>query len=275
MLRRGLAILLLICGTLTTTGALPGAAAHGARPVTVLSFNIHHAEGTDGLLDLDRVARVIRRSRADVVGLQEVDRHYSGRSDWADQAGALAERLGYHVVFGANIDRDPPAPGRPRIQYGTAILSRYPIVRWDNTYLYRSPDQEQRGLLHAELDVRGAPMHVYNTHLAASSRTDRLEQTRQLTELIGDTQPAVLVGDLNALPSSEEIATLEAKYSDAWVAAGQGAGATYPAEEPDRRIDYVFTGEGVRPVWAKVVSSEPVASDHLPLVCRLVVEPTL
>lgn len=277
MLRRGLAIVLLVCGALTTmvTMVTPaGAAAHGARTVTVLSFNIHHGEGTDGVLDLDRIAEVIRESRADVVGLQEVDRHYSGRSDWADQAGALADRLGYHVAFGANIDRDPPAAGRPRIQYGTAILSRYPIVRSTNTYLYRSPDQEQRGLLHSELDVRGTRVHVYNTHLAASSRTDRLRQTRQLTELIEDTAPAVLVGDLNALPSATEITTLAEEFTDAWVAAGHGAGGTYPAENPDRRIDYVFTGTGLRPVWARVIDADPAASDHLPLAARLVVGPT-
>lgn len=270
--RRWLAALMAVCGVMTVTSTTP-ASASGARPFTVLSFNIHHAQGTDGTLDLDRIARVIRESGADVAGLQEVDRHYSGRSDWADQAGELARRLGYHVVFGANIDREPPEPGKPRVQYGTAILSRYPIRDWDNTYLARSPDQEQRGLLHAELDVRGVPVHVYDTHLAASSQTDRIAQTRQLVELIGDTRPAVLVGDLNALPDAPEIATLDEAFTDAWTAAGTGSGATYPAEDADRRIDYVYVGEGVRPVWTRVLTTDPGASDHLPVAARVVVEP--
>jgi endonuclease/exonuclease/phosphatase family metal-dependent hydrolase len=47
--------------------------------VTVMSFNIHHGQGTDGVLDLERIARVIRASGADIVGLQEVDRHFGGR----------------------------------------------------------------------------------------------------------------------------------------------------------------------------------------------------
>lgn len=63
------------------------------RVVDVMTFNIHHAQGTDGVLDLQRIADVIEASGADVVGLQEVDRHYSARSDWVDQAAALAELL--------------------------------------------------------------------------------------------------------------------------------------------------------------------------------------
>ncbi|KQV13813.1 hypothetical protein ASC99_32850 [Kitasatospora sp. Root107] len=186
----------------------------------VLSFNIRHGLGTDGVLDLDRTARVIRSSGADVIGLQEVDRHFGERSDWGDQATALAELLGYHLAFGANIDLDPPAPGRPRIQYGTAVLSRHPIVRWDNTHLFRSPDEEQRGLLHAEIDVYGVAVHVYTAHLELFSETDRVQQAEQVVELIGATGPAVLLGDFNATPRTAEIATVRASFTDAWTAFG-------------------------------------------------------
>ncbi|MDQ0383135.1 endonuclease/exonuclease/phosphatase family protein [Amycolatopsis thermophila] len=237
--------------------------------LSVLTFNIRHARGTDGVLDLARVAGVIRDSGADVVGLQEVDRHYSARSDWADQAGELARLLGYHAVFGANLDRGPPAAGSPRIQYGTAILSRYPVTAWDNTHLFRSPGHEQRGLLHARIDVHGVPVHVYDTHLAAGSQTDRLEQTRQITSLIGATGPAVLVGDLNALPDAPEIATLDNAFTDAWPVSGEGDGSTYPAGSPDRRIDYVYASRSVSPLVTRVLPAD--ASDHLPLLSRLLV----
>ncbi|GHE90543.1 metal-dependent hydrolase [Amycolatopsis deserti] len=270
-MRRIVTIVLTLTAILGTAVLPANASEPRQRVLSVLSFNIHHAQGTDDVLDLARVAGVIRDSGADVVGLQEVDRHYSARSGWADQAAELAGMLGYHVVFGANIDRDPPAAGRPRIQYGTAILSRYPITAWDNTYLYRSPGQEQRGLLHAVVDVRGVAVHVFDTHLAASSQADRAEQTRQITELIGDTSPAVLVGDLNALPEAPEIATLNAAFTDAWPVSGKGDGATYPAEAPDRRIDYVYASRSVSPLVTRVLDGTPAASDHLPLMSRLLV----
>ena len=48
--------------------------------LTLLSYNIHNGVGLDGVLDLDRIADVIAASGADVVGLQEVDRHRRERS---------------------------------------------------------------------------------------------------------------------------------------------------------------------------------------------------
>ena len=38
--------------------------------VRVLSYNIHHAEGTDGKLDLERVAGIIKSVRPDLDALQ-------------------------------------------------------------------------------------------------------------------------------------------------------------------------------------------------------------
>jgi endonuclease/exonuclease/phosphatase family metal-dependent hydrolase len=179
--------------------------------------------------------------------------------------------LGYHVVFGANIDQDPPAGSQDRIQYGTAILSRFPITDWENTYLYNTPGQEQRGLLHAAIDVRGRNFDFYCTHLAASSQTDRIQQAQQIVDLIEDDDPAVLVGDFNATPDAPEIGTLRAAYTDAWSAAGRGDGSTYPAEDPSKRIDMIFGSRDVQPVRTRVVHSDPVASDHLPLVSRVII----
>jgi endonuclease/exonuclease/phosphatase family metal-dependent hydrolase len=236
-----------------------------------MSFNIHHGQGTDGVLDLERIARVIRASGADVAGLQEVDRNFGERSNWADQAAGLAELLNWHVVYGANIDLDPPAPGRPRRQFGNAVLSRYPIARWENTRLFRSPGEEQRGLLHVEVDVPGLALDVYVTHLDAFSETDRVEQARQVVELMAENCPAVLLGDFNALPETPEIGRLGAKLTDAWTAAdGADPLVTRPGDAPAGRIDYIFTSPRLRAAWTGFNTDDPAASDHLPLVSRLV-----
>lgn len=39
--------------------------------VGVLTYNIHSGIGTDGVYDVERIAGVIRRSKADIVCLQE------------------------------------------------------------------------------------------------------------------------------------------------------------------------------------------------------------
>jgi endonuclease/exonuclease/phosphatase family metal-dependent hydrolase len=248
--------------------ATPAEASPGPRPLTALSFNIHHAGGLDGVVDLDRLAAEIRATHADVVGLAEVDRHYGERSDWADQPAELAGRLGMHVVFGANLDLEPPAPGQPRRQYGTAILSRYPIVDWHNTLLPKGkPEEEQRGLLEAVLDVHGHPVRMMTTHFQHDSAASRLLQAEVVADAVrAATEPVVLTGDLNAPPEAPEVTTLTALLTDAFAAAGHGDGLTHPADVPTARIDYVLTAHA-RPVCSTVLPT--ASSDHRPVLARL------
>ena len=44
--------------------------------------------------DLERIAKVIEDSGAEIIGLQEVDNHWAERSNFEDQAKWLADRLG-------------------------------------------------------------------------------------------------------------------------------------------------------------------------------------
>jgi endonuclease/exonuclease/phosphatase family metal-dependent hydrolase len=235
--------------------------------ISVLSFNIHHAAGIDGVVDLDRLAAEIRRTHADVVGLQEVDRHYGERSGWADEPAELARRLRMHVVFGANLDLEPPAPGSPRRQYGTAVLSRYPIVSWTNTLLPKGdPAEEQRGLLSAVLSVHGRTVRFMTTHFQHDSGATRVLQAAEVASAVrASREPVVLTGDLNAPPAQPEVTALTSLLADAFATAGRGDGFTHPAEAPTARIDYVL---GLRPVACTVPTT--ASSDHRPVLARLI-----
>jgi endonuclease/exonuclease/phosphatase family metal-dependent hydrolase len=63
--------------------------ASSAEPVRlrVLSYNIHHAEGVDRKLDVERIAAVIQSVKPDLVALQEVDRNVK-RTGGVDQPSA-------------------------------------------------------------------------------------------------------------------------------------------------------------------------------------------
>lgn len=61
------------------------------QTLRVLSYNIHHAAGTDGKLDLKRIAAVIQSVTPDIVSLQEVDQRVR-RSDSIDRSEG-SERL--------------------------------------------------------------------------------------------------------------------------------------------------------------------------------------
>jgi len=245
-------------------------AAHAAEPsITVATYNIHHAQGVDDRLDLERIAAEIERTGASVIGLQEVDRHWSTRSEFADQAGWLAARLGMDVAYGANLDLAPtPESGGERRQYGTAILSEHRIRSSRNTLLPRPQNGEQRGLLEAVIKVRGASVRFANTHLQHNSAVERAAQSQRIAELLGSSrEPVVLVGDLNARPGAAELTPLFSRFDDAWVRGGAGDGFTYPAEAPNARIDYVLVSPEIAVLESTVFST--LGSDHLPLAASL------
>src|SRR5688572_8882435 len=90
----------------------------------VLTYNIHHGEGTDGVFDLARIAEVIKSARADLVALQEVDQG-TDRAGGVNQLDELARLTGMHAEFGKAMDYMNGG-------YGVAVLSRWPLVRAHN-----------------------------------------------------------------------------------------------------------------------------------------------
>jgi endonuclease/exonuclease/phosphatase family metal-dependent hydrolase len=235
----------------------------------VITYNIHHAQGTDGVLDLERVAQVIQKSGAEVVGLQEVDNHWSERSNWVNQPAWLASRLKMHYAYAANLDLPPLNPGEPRRQYGTAVLSKYPIKNFKNTLLPLYPTGEQRGLAVATIKVRGVDLRFANTHLTSNNNAERLEQSKKVVELLAGSKTAtMLVGDLNAIPTAPEITTLTAVWDDTWPQVGVGPGYTIEADNPTKRIDFILHSAKIRPTSAEVLTTN--ASDHLPLTASYV-----
>lgn len=237
--------------------------------VRVMSYNMHWGMGADGVRDLHRVADVISSSGADVVGLQEVDVHWSSRSDFVDQARWLADELDMRLVFAPILNNNPLEDGQPRRQFGTAILSSYPITASTDHQILRLPGWTTTGFPEAVVNVDGAMFHFYTTHLDwRGDPTLREGQVADMLDIVAeDGGQTVLVGDLNAPPQAPELAPLWAEFDDAWDSAGDGAGLTFPTADPVKRIDYVLTSPDieVEQVW---VHQTP-ASDHLPVVADL------
>ena len=176
------------------------------------------------------------------------------------------------VAFGRNIDLDPLAPGDPRREFGTAVLSRYPIVSARNTLLPLAPEGEQRGLLQVQVRTPWGLVKILGTHLQHTSTQERLDQVAAIKQLTQRClQPTVLMGDLNAYPDSPEMASLLQKFRDSWAAVGRGDGFTFDSDDPKGRIDYVLTRNLVVPLTARVIPT--LASDHLPLRVELAFAP--
>ena len=247
----------------------------------VCTFNIHHGVGTDGRLDLGRIADVLAATGATLIGLQEVDRTLSPRSAWIDQAAWLGERLDMEVVHGATIDRDPQAgapPETPRRRYGNALLSAHPVRTWHDLAPARQrPVARRGGLVDATVDADGTEVRVLVTHLQNRSARERREQAAHLRSVVsGDgratppPRPTILLGDMNAGPDSPEMRLLATVLVDAWAAVGIGPGRTFPAGRPIARIDHVLVSADLRPLTADVPDTR--ASDHRPVVVEVEID---
>jgi endonuclease/exonuclease/phosphatase family metal-dependent hydrolase len=226
-----------------------------AERLTVLSYNIHHGEGTDGKVDLDRIARVIRDSGADLVALQEVDNRTT-RTGGVDQTAELARLTGLHGRFARQIDYQGGT-------YGQAVLSRWPIDDLKIHLLPGEPEREQRIAAEARLSVEGRPMTFVTTHLNHQSEPNRIQQAERINAILAQTNmPAILAGDLNATPESAPLQIL----ASAWTTATPEPRPSFPSEAPARQIDFVLTRPaGAFTVVESRVLDEPVASDHRPL----------
>jgi endonuclease/exonuclease/phosphatase family metal-dependent hydrolase len=244
----------------------------------VITWNIER--GTE----YDSIVKVLRTLDADILLLQEVDRHCR-RTGYRDVARDLAHALEMNWVSTGEFQEIGEARGDQPAITGQAILSRFPI---ENTEVIRfkaqdrwrwsiNPVQPRRGGRIA-LKARSGGILLYNTHIE-SGHNDKL-QRQQIAEILADqaresaTQPAVLIGgDFNngpllqsslASPSSMFGSLNAAAFADALGDADKRGPTSFGQEHP---IDWIFV-KNVTPLRGRVVDA-PDASDHFPVFAAL------
>jgi len=238
----------------------------------VLVFNIHagkDAAGKDNIADL---ATLIRTTRADVILLQEVDRG-TNRSGKIDQVQALMGATRFSGVFGRSLDYDGG-------QYGIAAFARRGFVFNETIDLPVTPVQtraggshEPRAALLASAITREERLQVLTTHLDPSAEeTYRLQEAQLVLNIVraraSAETPVLVGGDFNAEPESAVVRKLrDGGLRDAWTECGHGDGLTYPADQPRKRIDYLFLTGALRCSAAEVLDTR--ISDHRPLLVTL------
>ena len=236
------------------------------RHVRVATWNIH--KGVRGLgptrrLEIHDIGQAVEQFDADLVCLQEVRRiHHRGSQHFGDwPAQPQAEYLappGYHALYRTNAFTRHG-------EHGNALLTRWPVV--GHTHEDMSDHRfEQRGLLHAVLQVHGRPLHVIVVHfgLIPASRVRQVAQLRRFIDReVPVGAPVVVAGDFNGWrPHFGQVLALAGLRSQAGLPV-----PTFPARLPVVQLDHVF-GRGLEPlaqtvprgrIWARM-------SDHLPLL---------
>jgi endonuclease/exonuclease/phosphatase family metal-dependent hydrolase len=241
------------------------------QSLRVLSYNIHAGKDAAQQHNLRRVADVILGSGADIVLLQEVDRR-TQRSGGEDHLATLAQLTGLHSAFGKSLDYQGG-------EYGIAVLSRFPLDSVRVVPLAVTPPQERSGGvyeprvgLHVIARAPGCSIHVVNTHIdPASEPTYRHQEVigllAHMRRTVAPQATLIFGGDLNARPDTPEITALGLSFLDSWSQCGDGGpGYSFPAHQPDRRIDYVWL-RNASCTSARVVETQ--ASDHRPLLVQV------
>ena len=243
------------------------------QSLRVMTYNIYGARATSpaNAADLDAIAEVIRRQNPDFVTLNEVDVFTNRTGKDVHQACDLAEKLGMEWHFSKAIDRDGG-------EYGDAVLSKYPILEKRSYRLPCAADQpgEDRSLCVIRVQIDGKDLYVASTHLDhLSGDASRLVQATEIrrirdTELEGD---LILCGDLNAIPSSNVIATMTSFLTNT----GPIDQYTFPSDDPSRKIDYIMYAPiehfGVQNCQVVSRGDQQVggvdASDHRPVIADI------
>ena len=231
-------------------------------PVTVLSYNIHHANPPTrpkGFIDLDTIVATIKASNAELIAIQELD-SVSIRSNKVFQLKVLAEKLGMHYHF----ERTIPYEGGA---YGIGILSKYPLQEIN---AYPLPGitgipTEPRKLLVAKVTIAGQPVYFGCTHFDFKNKEVKMLQARELVNVFSKLkdQRVLIGGDFNATPDDESIQYISKHFTST----GNNNAFTIPVVNPKKKIDYIFYRPGRFSVTRdSVLSAHNYGSDHLPVV---------
>jgi endonuclease/exonuclease/phosphatase family metal-dependent hydrolase len=238
-----------------------------------MTFNIHHGKGTDGKVQLNRIAQVIEENDIDIIGLNEVDKRYSKRSDYMDQAAWLAEHLQMYHAFGPTVSLK--TKGRSDStnqesvmtrQYGNALLSRYPILSYKNHPIHSKIRlMEGRALLETAIDVGDQVISAFTTHLSLNPFLHRKQTDIILDRINTSTNPVIVFGDWNMKPKSKAWNKLTENFKDVLESPSSQSRYTFPSNWPRVRLDYIFVSNSFAIDHAEVVTTVPEASDHLPI----------
>ena len=244
-----------------------------AHPVLrVATWNIH--KGVQGVgpakrLEIHNIGHAVEQLDADLVCLQEV--RFANRREqqrfrhWPSQPQAdfLAPE-GYEPIYRSNaITRHG--------EHGNALLSRWPVLSHQHEDM-SDHRFEQRGLLHAEVQVAQRTVHVLVVHLGLVPAS-RVRQVQQLAEYIGrevpQHAPVLVAGDFNDWGRRVTGMMAEAGLHE-W---GGERVTTYPSRLPLAHLDHVYA-RGLQPLAAMVPRGRiwQRMSDHLPLVAEFALD---
>ncbi len=236
----------------------------------LLLYNIAYGTGTTGGLQsilaayrylrtgrgfLDHIIRFIERSKADIVGLVEIDTG-SFRTGFMDQTELVARRLKHYRHC--------------EVKYGRrSIGRRIPILRKQANAFFSLEKAAQSQVFYfpfgfkrmiLELNLDG--IRFFLVHLALNRRMRRRQMDYLVKLAAMNPGPLVIAGDFNVFGGEEEVRSLMDTL-DLYDPNSENC-PTFPSGNPRFKLDYILCTKDIRKISLEVPSV--AFSDHLPVI---------
>ncbi len=231
--------------------------------IRIASYNIQSGNGMDHTYNVPRTAAAVAKLQADVVGLQEVRIYKDDRKD-GNIPQILSDITDMQVHFARAIDFDS-------FEYGIGALTKCPSQAIGLIDLPNVPGTEQRIALFIKVQHPTGSFYLVNTHLSYESdlQNTRTEQIARILHVIekNGLYPAILTGDLNAVPTEPCIQLLK---NEGWTIADCSQ-KTCPSDNPRVQIDYIaWSPQNAFKLQKFTCVEDKISSDHYPVVADLI-----
>ena len=223
----------------------------------IMTYNVQHCKNyLEQKIDYELIAKIIRESDAEIVGLNEMFSDGEG-SQFPNQTKILSELSGYeNYYFAEAIKLRGASP------YGNAMLSKLPIKSVE-TIIIPDPNPrmykgyyETRCILKATFE-NGLTVLIVHVGLVQDEKESAF---KTLLENIVD-EKCILMGDFNVEPDSPFLDAIRARMNDA-ADKFDAPKLSFPSDKPTMKIDYIFASKDIEIVAADI--PEIVGADHRP-----------
>ena len=243
--------------------------------LTIATYNIHKGlSHFNRRMVLHELRERLRELNADIVFLQEVQGESNGHARRHNNYPAqpqyefLADQIWPHHAYGKNAVYDQG-------HHGNAVLSRYPIARWDNQDV-SAHRLESRGLLHCEIPLPdfSHPLHCICVHFGLFARWRGMQfnaLVERIKQMVPPDAPLIIAGDFNDWRNhASRLLVRELQLHEVFEVCHGKPARSYPVGLPLLRMDRIYVrGMDIR--QAEVHAHHPwnKISDHAALSATL------
>ena len=222
----------------------------GKTSLRVMTFNTQQSNDEFAEKSFQAQLALIRQVSPDILALQETDSTRISLNN-NDYVRYFADRLGYYSYYG---------PKTVAGTYGTAILSKFPLMNTRTVFIYS--DKDETGVTEAEVELAGLRITIYDVH-PDSSDPAMLVFAQTLLRRSQDKPYVIAMGDYNLRDYEEAYQLIDSVLTNAWT-------SVYPSEispdgvdmSGDNRIDHIFLSPNLTAVNPTYILPPESATDH-------------